>query len=857
MKSLKIQPTLTPCNGSLDLISDISPCGEFIELTWGTTLFLRIPQNRQTAIFRIIAGLFCQFGFEQEAVSGFLGVSTKTLRRWRNCLVEGTWDSLSMLFEGIHPGRLPEHLVVYVRKRYRDFVAAGQVSPVHRYNQTICDEVKRYWGVDVCCETLRLIFRSEDKVMRCEAGMDAKSIPLEEEPPAGDEGVLSRDMLCDEAHERPAASASGEPDRTSHCEGSQELPSARAGAPKEVSAQASSPVPKGAASIAPAPAMGVDVPHIRGPVISGGRLKEPMVCAHAGLFILSPWFETAFGQSRPIIRQTAAQILLGEVNQEQAKNVCYASLGLFTSELKRSPMTQRQLLDYEVMMGSTLAVWQRNAVLTGASRIPAYYFDPNVVTYNGIKKFLLTWSGLDKAPKKGINLDFFHTIDGKPCYIGHDDGFYDARQRFLMIVEQMRWLIEVNQRPLTFVQDRGFWGDEFMKAMITLGLCFIQWEKNYDGTGWDAPFEREGKMSIIRRKNSSKDKRKVRFTFREQIWPAHPNGRRIIVQTYCRKKKFEQFSIVTNDPDMRTEEVIRLMFNRWVQEGDFSYENRHFGMQQLTSRKTDTYAALEDSLEDREIDSRDYKKARHKKTSIQSKLGKMLLKLSKMPDPSPTAIKARVKRLKERSSKLQKELTLINAQDTPQNLIDRIGNRIKNAMKRKKTLEQQEKELAKRQDLKKEIEQIKRTLEDHAALMAIIPKKESRLKAVIDEGKVKPNMGRKALVDAIRATSRNVFCEPHQIFRSNYDNYREDHVTLRQLTQSPGVITQAADGTVAIYLTPQLDRQPAQWRRIRTFLDIVEHRIRQQLGVIIRFHIQKSNAEIFEAASRMKKRLKS
>ena len=53
----------------------------------------------------------------------------------------------------------------------------------------------------------------------------------------------------------------------------------------------------------------------------------------------------------------------------------------------------------------------------------------------------MTWSGLVKAPKKGLNLDFFHTPDGSPCYIGHDDGYYDARQRFLMIVGRMRWLI--------------------------------------------------------------------------------------------------------------------------------------------------------------------------------------------------------------------------------------------------------------------------------------------------------------------------------------------------------------------------------------------------------------------------------
>ena len=893
MNTLTIQPTLTPCNGSLDLISDFSPCGMFIELTWGTTLFLRIPHNRQTAVFRIIAGLFCQFGFEQKAVSSFLGVSTKTLRRWRNCLTEGTWDSLSVLFEGVHSRKLPDYLAMYARKRYRDFVDAGKTSPVHGYNQIIAGEIKEIWNINVGYETLRLIFREEDRETKKEAAPmiddthsavdpvtevcdteDLENIPeshgdgsLIEAERTG-HGELGADLpsMNKSAHHPVSDEADSliseengegliEAERTGHGELGADLPSMNKSAHHPVSDEAEGRMSNENGS---GESSTKEIPEKQGGlIISGETLEEPIFSSHAGLFILSPWFETAFGACSPIIRQTAAQIVLSEVNQEQSKNICFTSLEYFVNNPKRTPYTQRKLLDYGVLMDASSTVWRGNATLTGAGRQSAFYFDPNVVVYTGKKKVLMTWSGLDKAPKKGTNLDFFHTINGTPCYIGHDDGYYDARQRFLMVIERMRWLIEANQKPLTFIQDRGFWGDEFMKAMIALGLYFIQWEKNYSGDGWEDPFEREGKMSIVRHKNSSGDKRKISFTFREQTWSAHPNGRRIIVRTYDRKKRFEEFSVVTNNPDMRAEEVIRLMFNRWVQEGDFSYENRHFGIQEMTARKANTYADIEDTLEDREVDSRAYKKANSEKASLQSKLGRQLVKLNGMPNPSPTALESRIKRLKDRASKLRAELAAIDPQDAPSSLIERIGNRIKKVLNKQIQNELQEKQITKRQQLEEEISHTETTLEEHEAIMEVIPRKESRLQALIDDGKVKLEMGRKALVDSTRVTSRNVFCEAHKILRPIYNNYREDHVTLRQLTQSPGVITQAADGTVNIYLRPQLDRQDAQWKRIRTFLDIVEHRIRQQFGTVIKFHIKKTSAEIFDAAARMKNRLKS
>jgi hypothetical protein len=96
------------------------------------------------------------------------------------------------------------------------------------------------------------------------------------------------------------------------------------------------------------------------PLLSGKKISGPLLCSHGGLFILKPWFEKAFNKSSSIIRQTAAQILLGEVNQEQAKNICFQSLAELICKPIRSTGWQRQLLDKEVLNNAIQTVWCGN-----------------------------------------------------------------------------------------------------------------------------------------------------------------------------------------------------------------------------------------------------------------------------------------------------------------------------------------------------------------------------------------------------------------------------------------------------------------------------------------------------------------
>ncbi|GAH19511.1 unnamed protein product [marine sediment metagenome] len=55
----------------------------------------------------------------------------------------------------------------------------------------------------------------------------------------------------------------------------------------------------------------------------------------------------------------------------------------------------------------------------------------------------------------------------------------------------------------------------------------------------------------------------------------------------------------------------------------------------------------------------------------------------------------------------------------------------------------------------------------------------------------------KSFMDAIRLSSLNIFYCLMDIFRPLYNNYRDDHVILRELTRAMGII-EKRDGVINI-----------------------------------------------------------
>ena len=68
------------------------------------------------------------------------------------------------------------------------------------------------------------------------------------------------------------------------------------------------------------------------------------------------------------------------------------------------------------------------------------------------------------------------------------------------------------------------------------------------------------------------------------------------------------------------------MFSRWVQENDFKYSEKHFGINEITSYSRISYKELKDLIEDKQIKRGEYKAYEKEAEAIRRKLKNALYK---------------------------------------------------------------------------------------------------------------------------------------------------------------------------------------------------------------------------------------
>jgi len=101
---------------------------------------------------------------------------------------------------------------------------------------------------------------------------------------------------------------------------------------------------------------------------------------------------------------------------------------------------------------------------------------------------------------------------------------------------------------------------------------------------------------IERRRNNTRNLRTYRFEYIHRARAKNPSLRQIIVRATNPNGKTIQLAILTDDTGRSVESVVRLMFNRWVQENHFKYLDKHFGINQLTSYRSTPYEHLHEAI---------------------------------------------------------------------------------------------------------------------------------------------------------------------------------------------------------------------------------------------------------------------
>jgi DNA repair exonuclease SbcCD ATPase subunit len=253
-----------------------------------------------------------------------------------------------------------------------------------------------------------------------------------------------------------------------------------------------------------------------------------------------------------------------------------------------------------------------------------------------------------------------------------------------------------------------------------------------------------------------------------------------------------QVAILTDDRLRAAAEVIRLIFNRWIQENDFKYLDKHYGINQLTSYRVIPYEQLKGQVTDREVVSGQCQALRQENKHLRQKQARILL-LQEKCDHADGQRQKQLAELEQRQAEAQTKVPTLKPQIA----------KLQRAHQQYEEKSQPRREQIRTWSL--ELAQLEERAAQHQA-------KVSRLDTMIATNMVRMEPQSKRLMDTLRITVRNLFYRALEPFKKAYDNYRDDHDYFRQLTLSSGVLEIGAQ-RVTVHLMPTVNYSP-QLRRI-------------------------------------------
>jgi len=352
-------------------------------------------------------------------------------------------------------------------------------------------------------------------------------------------------------------------------------------------------------------------------------------------------------------------------------------------------------------------------------------------------------------------------------------------------------------KVLTLVIDRGVFGLDFLSNIqADPALHLITWEKGYQAAGsWPAE-KVSGRMIIERWRNRADDKQIYHFEYIDEDWSRQAGMRRLRVRATNPEGRTVELSILTDDLTRSALEIIGLMFGRWLQENDFKYQIKHFGLNQIVSYQVVPYDQLVKHLKDRQVESEAYRSLADQRAGLRRKQGHLLVEQEK----SHRHAAAREKRLEQ--------LTGAGvAGEASEETVER-------EQERNKLLAAQTRHQTTSQSRKTKIAELNGKLAALEVQIAKTQKEVSRLDMLVAQKKVRLDSRNKRLMDVLKVIARNSFYTALAPFKQDYDNYRDDHDHFRQLTRCGGVL-ELGPTHVTVHLLPRVNYS----KKLRGILD--------------------------------------
>jgi hypothetical protein len=276
--------------------------------------------------------------------------------------------------------------------------------------------------------------------------------------------------------------------------------------------------------------------------------------------------------------------------------------------------------------------------------------------------------------------------------------------------------------------------------------------------------------------------------------------RRLVVQATNPTGKMIELGVLTSDHSRPAVQIINLIFNRWIQENDFKYLDKHYGINQIISYDTIDYLKLKPFLDDKEISSGVYKSLQYDKIVLEKKLKDIVYRKHCWNN---NVVQAR-QLLKKIEIQLKEHLP-----DTNQETISALKKQRRSL---KANLSRWEKK-----EFDREIKEMDLRLQNVNAKLKKSKGKVSKLDTLINERFQRLDVRKKMFMDALKIYARNMFYHVFENFRVAYDNFRDDHEYFRNLTHADGIYKESHE-SIEIIIYPHAHLEPKMKNIIKTIL---------------------------------------
>jgi len=772
--------------------------GRFLHVYYGLERLEVVPAAADHPAHRMLVARLYNADVKVAVLEKLFDLDHKTIRAWGLALDSGDHEALQRMLFGA-PRKLTPAIREFIAGRWPQL----RIQRCRNHREVLQNEIKAYFGVSLSGESLRIMM---NQLIGGQAGAETQALAVPEVKPAPPSPPQTHEVVevvpypgCGEwtcvSRDGPGAGATPPdepeiPDSTGFFE-----PSENGGEP---------PVPDWFASKF-------------GPWPWQLQPGEATLCDHAGVMIFAAALASlpaVVDPPQPILAQWLAGTLLGARNIEQTKLLNWSDLGLLLGTTVCFPAPQRELLGMLATPKTVAAVLRWNFQQLGepVMRSNDFYLDPHTKHYTGMQRVLKGWCASIRWADKVMHGDFIHTAQGHPIYFEWVDNYDDLRVRFRPLIERMRATLGLDEndplappRTLTIVVDRGIYSNElFSLVAADPGLHLITWEKGYTPGLWDET-RATTRFGVERPRNNSRDVRLYQFSIIDQPWTHNPAMRQLIVRATNAEGKVAQIAVLTDDLERSAKEIVWLIFNRWIQENDFKYIDKHMGMKQITSYKSIDYNELRDNLVDRQVPNELYVQKTKEGRQITRRKARLLL-------AEDTA-------QRQETARQQEIVQLVAGPDltgptTPPPPVPDSSKRLKALHQASRR--SQRYTLARREQLDEFQLQLDRIETEKAALDQEVSRKEQ----LIDQQMVRLDTANKTLMDAIKICARNLFYQALAPFKKLYDNNRDDHARFRELTRFDGVLRRGATG-MEVHLVSHMHIAPKMRRIITSVLGTI------------------------------------